>query len=242
LSFESLKHQFGQLNIFPDSKFKLIEIGCGYGRITKLISSHYKNFEVVGFDNNVHSINLAKKDELKNPCRISYHIYDASVKIDPILTNFDISVSINVLQNCAETQEILFNFCKSHFDSLRPGGLCLILFGPSSKKFFEKQLELFRQNKLTGYSRIHKTYFFEKGINEIYDGVPYQSIFIGASSLDSQWYNYFWSTEAVFQALEQAGFIDIKFVPHLLTNNGMDEFDIESSKSFIQCYRPIELK
>lgn len=31
-------------------------------------------------------------------------------------------------------------------------------------------------------------------------------------------FNFFWSDETIFRALKEAGFIDIKFVPHLLTS------------------------
>jgi hypothetical protein len=46
------------------------------------------------------------------------------------------------------------------------------------------------------------------------------------------------------EALENAGFIDIKLVPHLLRknlqyNNNGEEEDVSLSKTFIECRKPI---
>jgi SAM-dependent methyltransferase len=236
LSFESLKYHLEKLSIASGSKNRLIEIGCGYGRITRLIAYYYRSFEVVGYDVNESFIEKALQEEKNQPLGISYHVYDAGIKIDPSLTGFNISVSINVLQNCASTYEILLGFAESHFDSLLPGGVCLIICGPSNVNYFQKQLNLLRQGSENGYKRIYKSYHFEEDITEIKDGVGYQSLFAGASTINRQWFNYFWSDETIVRVLKEVGFIDIKFVPHLLTNEGAD--DIELCKTFIECYRP----
>jgi ubiquinone/menaquinone biosynthesis C-methylase UbiE len=83
LSFESLKyHLKTNLNIDHSSTYRLIEIGCGYGRMTTLIASYYRLFEVVGTDINPEFIELAKRQERERKQGISYHVCDAGLKIE----------------------------------------------------------------------------------------------------------------------------------------------------------------
>lgn len=251
LSFESIRHHLdSNHSAFVDASLntsRLLEIGCGYGRMTTLIANYYAHFEVVGFDVSPKFIQIAKDQEkqqlsiLNKRKAVEYYVADAGDKIDEKFLNFDISLSINVLQNCCSRESVLQAFCQSHYDSLRPGGLCLLVFGPSDPEFFQRQLVSRRECGRNGFRCIGKSYGFRESDDAVYEGIPYQSLFANADAINRLWDNYFWSAQKVEEALVKAGFVNIKHVPHLLVKDWVepDEDDITLAKTFIECHRPL---
>jgi 2-polyprenyl-3-methyl-5-hydroxy-6-metoxy-1,4-benzoquinol methylase len=98
LSFESIRHHLESnhaelIEQHSSSSRRLLEIGCGYGRMTSLIANHFAHFEVVGFDVSPQFIQIAKQqqsassstllgDDSGSRRQIAYHVADAGAKLD----------------------------------------------------------------------------------------------------------------------------------------------------------------
>ncbi len=120
MAIETLKY----LN-FP-AKAKILDIGCGDGRVTKYISDLVPGSQVIGIDRSASMITKAQRHAHN---RLSFIQADAVAL--PFESQFDFIVSFNCLHWVADIQTALTKIN----DALVPGGLACILIAPTQARY-----------------------------------------------------------------------------------------------------------
>ncbi|HLH01959.1 MAG TPA: methyltransferase domain-containing protein [Bryobacteraceae bacterium] len=112
---------------------RVLDVGCGDGRITAEIASRLTNGSVVGVDASMNMVELASRNSRPN---LRFEVADARAL--PFQHEFDLAVSFNALHWIQEQQPALASIHRA----LKPGGsayLRLVPIGP--RKSIETVLE-----------------------------------------------------------------------------------------------------
>ena len=151
--FSKLKVDFGtdlMLNTFlkknPDGKFngnknfKILDIGCGYGVVSVIISSFYKDSCVVLSDVNERALELSREN-MEN-CSMGNYEVIKSEGFEKIFHKFDVILSNPPIRAGKET---IFNIYEGAFEHLNENGefFCVIQTKHGAKSTKKKLEEIF---------------------------------------------------------------------------------------------------
>lgn len=129
---------------FPkDAKIRILDLGCGDGRITRLLLEYFENASVVGVDSNVESIRLAAASVRSERVTFSLGMFeDFSFR-----ESFDAVVCSEVYEHVLDTKLLLDTIDLS----LKPGGV-LTFSTPSI--WMDRQLRLKTIKQFVSQNRI----------------------------------------------------------------------------------------
>jgi 2-polyprenyl-3-methyl-5-hydroxy-6-metoxy-1,4-benzoquinol methylase len=129
---------------FPkDAKIQILDLGCGEGRVTRLLLEYFENASVVGVDSNVESIRIATASVQSERVTFSHGMFeDFSFR-----ESFDAVVCSEVYEHVLNTKSLLDTI---EF-SLKPGGV-LTFSTPSI--WMDRQLRLKTLKQFVLHNRI----------------------------------------------------------------------------------------
>ncbi|WP_156299338.1 class I SAM-dependent methyltransferase [Streptobacillus canis] len=140
-------------------KFKLLDIGCGYGTVTVLLSKIYRDSEYTLTDVNDRALELAevncKNNEVKN-----YEIFKSN-SFENIDKSFDIIISNPPIR---AGKAIIFDIYENAYKHLNSDGdfYCVIQTKHGAKSTEKKLLEVFGNCKTLGIHSGYRVYLCKK--------------------------------------------------------------------------------
>lgn len=206
--WRSLIEEYSFLKLIGDLQGKkVVDLACGEGFFTrKLMLGGAAS--VVGTDISREMIALAHLQEAESPLGIQYHVEDARAT-GPQL-DFDLAVSAWLLVYARDREELAV-MCRGLARQLRPGGRLVTLTTNPELYFF-------------GDIDYAKYGFGMKLEDHVYEGASILwTINMGQDSIDIE--NYYLPVEAYTEALEAAGFRDVKYHALSLSPEAADEAD-----------------
>ena len=129
----------------------ILDVGCGSGTLCLFLSKKYPDKKICGVDISPQGINLAKKEAMKNNCKIEYKLSDIEKKIDFNNNHFDLVISHEVIEHLNYPENMIkevWRVCKSKGIAIiiAPN---LFLFSPLRIKFSKIIDILLNKQKLT---------------------------------------------------------------------------------------------
>jgi SAM-dependent methyltransferase len=200
----TLKNSLGRLD-----KAKILDFGCGGGRISKL----YKDFycaDVVGADISEEMINEARKNDPTG----KYILVDEHYKI-PLNVQLDCSMANWVLVSICSL-ELMTMALKEVYGLLKKDGIFVALV--NNEDFVGKRSQTWRNGEA----------------GKVYNsGDEIISTFFKDGSEDIAVHNYFWTKEDYCTALRNAGFNQVRsFVPNYNNEEIIQEIKYLQDKGF----------
>lgn len=137
-------------------QFKFLDLGCGYGPISVLISSYFFNCEYVLSDVNTRALDLAKENLIKHDVK-KYRLIKSD-SFENIDEKFDVIMSNPPIR---AGKQVIFNIYENAFNHLNENGsfYCVIQTKHGAKSTEKKLKEVFGNcEQLAIYSgyRIYK--------------------------------------------------------------------------------------
>lgn len=105
----------------------ILDVGCGYGRILRLLKS--KNYNALGVEINPLIVDACKREGL--PCVT----VDSFINGENSKTKYDAIVMFHVIEHLESDK--CFEFIDSYLDYLKPGGILIIATPLLTKYFYE---------------------------------------------------------------------------------------------------------
>lgn len=196
----------------------VLDLACGEGFHTRVLRQK-GGARVVGVDISAAMIDLARKEEARQPLGIEYVVAD--VKELALDTKFDIVFAAYLL-NYAQTESELRRMCIAVANHLRPGG---------------RFVTVNNNPEYSGLTDSMRQYGFQRHTSERVDGAPVTWEFF----LDNGTFaitNYFLSLAAHERALHAAGMHEIAWHPPEVSSGGTAEMGPEYWQPLLQ-YRPV---
>jgi ubiquinone/menaquinone biosynthesis C-methylase UbiE len=196
----------------------VLDLACGEGFHTRVLRQK-GGARVVGVDISAAMIDLARREEARQPLGIEYVVAD--VKELALDAKFDIVFAAYLL-NYAQTEGELRQMCSAIANHLRPGGRFVTV---NNNPEYSGQTESMRQ------------YGFRRHTSERVDGAPVTWEFF----LDNGTFaitNYFLSLAAHERALHDAGMHEIAWHPPEVSAGGIAEMGTEYWQPLLQ-HRPV---
>ncbi len=200
----------------------IIDLACGEGLYTRKMK-HKGAERLVGVDISPKMIELARREDAKEPLSIEYIVCDV-IKMGKI-GSFDLVVA-SYLLNYAQTKEELRKMCQNIYANLKPGG-----------RFVSINDNLEQSPK--SYAICEK-YGYTKSISEpLQEGTPITLTFrIPGDNKTFSFDNYYLSKATYEWALRTAGFKEIHWYKPIVSPKGVREFGKEFWQNFLD-YAPI---
>lgn len=139
--------------------FDFLDIGCGYGIVSIIIASHFKNSNYTLSDVNDRALSLSKKNlELNN---ITNFDIIKSNSFENINKNFDIIMSNPPIRAGKDT---IFNIYENSYKHLNKDGdfYCVIQTKHGAKSTEKKLKEIFKNCTCLGIHSGYRVYFCKK--------------------------------------------------------------------------------
>ncbi|MCP2168192.1 Ubiquinone/menaquinone biosynthesis C-methylase UbiE [Goodfellowiella coeruleoviolacea] len=168
---------------------RVLDVGCGDGVYARVIKQRGAA-HVVGVDVSAGMIELARAIEAEQPLGVEYRVHDATTM--PVLDAFDVVVAAAVL-HYADTRSTLVRMCERMCANLVPGGRLLAYVGnPTADP---------RSAQANGFV-LHRP-------ADPHDGAAYTISVPTVPPIALR--VHYWSRESMQEALESAGFTDIRW-------------------------------
>lgn len=121
-------------SISYEDNFSILDIGCGYGRLSLPIISRYPNIKICGIDISENFIKLYKQNTGHNAQLLQLE------QISQIKEKFDLIFCVTVLMYIEKdsVQPVI----KSMIDLLKPGGKLLIIENDKNGQFFQNPFNI----------------------------------------------------------------------------------------------------
>ncbi len=197
----------------------VLDIACGTGHYTRLLRQQGAT-RVVGIDLSPDMIRVAQRTEQENPLGgITYHVADAGA-LDAYGT-FDLAVAV-YLFHYAQSPAHLRNICQGIAHNLRSGAT-FVTYG------------------LHPNLCLQPDYYLQYGVNifapttPLQDGDQYTFAFRMQDSWSPQIPVYYWSFQAMEQALQQARFTNIRWQDAQVAAEGIAEHGSEFWRAYQDC-------
>jgi ubiquinone/menaquinone biosynthesis C-methylase UbiE len=198
----------------------ILDLGCGEGFYTRKFKQKGAA-RVVGVDISEKMIELARREEAREPLGIEYIVCDV-LELGQI-GSFELVVA-SYLLNCAQTKEQLLKMCQSIYANLKPGGRFV-----SINDNVQMLPELYP---------ICKKYGYTKSISEpLREGTPINLTF----SVDGHKFSlidYYLSQTTYGWAFRTAGFQEIRWHKPIVSPEALEEFGQEFWQDFLD-YQPM---
>eukprot|EP01084_Bolivina_argentea_P200568 342962_1 len=185
-------------NNIDTSQINIIDIACGDGNYSRLLSDTFNYKTITGVDISESQINLAKlRTNSKIYSNITYECFDASLYDRK--EKFDIGIAV-FFYNHANTKRELYKYIQSTYNMLKPNGI-VVGVTTSIKDIKQCKDGYFQNNpKLGLFLKFNRIY---KGDVESYNGYKPNVL-----KFDIKLYDY-----ATYKSLfEKAGFRKIRFL------------------------------
>ena len=176
---------------------RVLDFACGDGFYTRLLKQAGA-YSAVGVDVSREMILLAKENERKHPLGCQYIQSDAAAyqhdePVDLVLAAY--------LLNYAQTREDLVGFCRTCWNSLKPGGRFV---GVNDNPFIPSEGPL-----------SYLTYGFDRGFQTFppREGDVIQYTFPSPDGTSFGFKNYFHKPTTYEQAFREAGYSEFQWVP-----------------------------
>ncbi len=139
-------------------KFKLLDIGCGYGPVSIILSRYYMNSYFYLSDVNDRALELAKLNLEK--FKVENYNTKKSYSFDNISENFDVILSNPPIRAGKDT---IFNIYENAYNHLNKGGkfYCVIQTKHGAKSTEKKLNEIFGNCKTLGIHSGYRVYVSE---------------------------------------------------------------------------------
>ncbi len=147
------------INNNKKEKFELLDIGCGYGSVTVLLSKFYKHSKFTLTDVNDRALELSEIN-CKNNMVNDYDIYKSDC-FENINENFDIIISNPPIR---AGKDVIFNIYENSYNHLNLDGdfYCVIQTKHGAKSTEKKLLEIFGNCKTLEIHSGYRVYFCKK--------------------------------------------------------------------------------
>jgi ubiquinone/menaquinone biosynthesis C-methylase UbiE len=180
---------------------KVVDLACGAGFFTRKLKQRTGAAQVVGTDISQEMIALARQQESLDPLGIEFRVEDARAS-GPQL-DFDTVVTAWLLVYAHDREELAV-MCRGMARQLRLGGRLVTLMTNPAVYHFPRLA--------------YRPYGFDLRVEQrAYEGAPITwTIYLDDSS-SFEIENYYFPIAAYQQALEQAGFREVKFHPMQLS-------------------------
>jgi len=128
--------------------YRILDMGCGIGRLTNLIATLRPQAEVFGFDV---SANAIAKASLDAPRNVAYMVGNGRLIPSAFPDTFDLIYSVTMLQHVPHVAKYLY--LDNAIDSLAPGGVMKVTLavGNEPKTFLNHQMDQFELDELALY-------------------------------------------------------------------------------------------
>jgi len=199
--WRSAIEEFSFMQLIGDlTGHKVVDLACGAGFFTRKLKQRTGAAQVVGTDISEEMVALARQQERQSPLGIEFRVEDARAS-GPQL-DFDTVVTAWLLVYAHDRDELAV-MCRGLARHLKPGGRLVTLTTNPDVYHFPR--------------RAYRPYGFDIRVeNQVYEGAPIVwTIYLDDSSFEIE--NYYFPNDAYQQALERAGFRDVKFHPMRLS-------------------------
>lgn len=177
----------------------ILELGCGEGFYTRKLKEAGAEY-VTGVDASHAMIDLAQACEDENPIGCFYVVHNLAAL--SYLESFDLVVAMYLLNNARSKKE-LFDFCKTAYINLQPGGQ-FIGFNDNVS------------NNISRYETYLKYGFTKQGKRDRQEGDPIRYTFYNRDGSTSRYNNYYLHPETYVEAFWEAGFVDFQWIDPIL--------------------------
>jgi len=194
---------------------KVLDLACGEGHYTRLLKKKGAS-KVYGIDLSRNQIKISNEIENKNKLDLQYFVGDGANFIFSKIEKLDLITAVFLL-HYADSKEKLFKMCKNIYDALNENGKFVTINGnpdfviQSDKKY---EVTTSAESPLQEGTIRRVNYFFEG--KEL-------------CSFDT----YIWKKETYQEALKKAGFVNIKWLPVIVSKEGNDKFGKQFWKDFL---------
>lgn len=195
---------------------EVVDLACGSGYFTRLIKKRgAKN--VSGIDISKEEIRIARKIEETQRLGITYFTKDVASLTISKYKKVDIATAAFLL-HYSNTKEKLSKMCKCIFNLLKKGGRFITINGnpeiPTQNNLkYEFTASMDSPSK---EGMIRKMTYYSKG-KEIFS-----------------WNTYFWNKKTYEEALENAGFKNLKWKKIIISKEGIRKYGKEFWKEFLE--------
>ena len=213
LSFRKHVEEYTLFNILGKVEGKeVLDLACGEGFYTRKLKNKGAS-EILGVDISEEMIQLAKKEEQRNPIGCAYLTADVSAWKPP--KQYDVVTGMYLL-NYATSPETLLAFCRVIFEALKPGCIFAGL---------NDNIMVNPENAVS-----YRNYGFTKASsNPQHEGDAVKYVFYNADGSTFTFNNFFLEKETYERAFEEAGFSSFEWMgpflePSQTGNSFWDDF------------------
>ena len=194
----------------------LLDLACGTGIFTRAIR-RWGAARVVGVDISEDMVRVARAHEADAPLGLAYVVGDAAALEE--LGQFDCVVGMHLL-GYAASRDVLVQMGKSTARNLRPGGR------------FITEIAHPALSRTPGY---YRKYGFEFFIEEdVKDGGEIHFSLILGNTVTARLTGIYWTLETVASAMEEAGFVDLRWVNSERSEQGRAQHGAEFWEDFLR--------
>lgn len=206
---------FSTLELVSDLHGKrVLDLACGEGFHTRVLKQKGAS-QVVGVDISAGMIDLANKEEVRNPLGITYHVCD--VKALDLVEQFDLVFAAYLL-NYAQSRDELLQMCQAIARHVKPGGRFVTINSNSD---------------YTGQDDSTRKYGFTRQAGKRIESEPITwTFFLDSGPFEIT--NYYLSQATHEWAFQQAGLRDVRWHLPRVSPEGLAQLGKDYWKDFLE--------